>query len=786
MIYVKLIRYELKKIISLPFIKILLAVLLVANIIVCCFFARGRDARREIVIYGEYIDKVYSLYLSDPDIFFSEYDRINGDIKSMEFGDELESIYGEGEIGDYFLFSIVYGYATADETYHTEIKDYIKQAQRIHNDLNASGKGKDNFAYRYQSQIIDKYNKLDSVVTLSDKPVYGWDNYFSYTAETVFALLFIIAAGTAIFLNDKKYGFYNIESVCRRGRTSTTVSKIAALLLLCITVSVLFTLSSLMSVELISGFSDITAPVQSVDGLSMVSYHVSILGFLIITALFKLCAIIACCFIAAAAAAFSGNYLISYLSGVIFIAVNLIVSKISAITAGQWKYLNIFSVSSANELPARYRATELFGTSVSMTVILLFAGTGLCILLFALILRFYNIVSVRLRIQRTGKRLKSGKAPGAALFTEVYKFPKHMLSLYTNELYKSRWAYLLLALLLGLKISSSVQYYAPITSSYDRVYRQYIDEIGGEYTDEKADYINGEYTACASVLGRYNDMQQQFWDGKITKSEYKIFLQDYAMAQAKFLVLTDLKTQSAYLRNIAGQGICGWFVYDTGFLKYISQDVDWYLMAFIIILCCDIFAKEYTKTSSRGAVISLIQTTKKGRGRLYLRKLTVSLLSTVPAYIVFKTVDFICLLRNYKLPPNEAPVISVRYLQNAVASTSMQSYFLMTVLLGLAGVMLLSVICLSLSQILKNQIYIYSVAAAVVILPNIIQRVGVTFCQYFDMTQLVNVNYIYKISIDLKISGTYGWLAVFFIFYTAAALGMMYASSRQVRKGGLV
>lgn len=57
------------------------------------------------------------------------------------------------------------------------------------------------------------------------------------------------------------------------------------------------------------------------------------------------------------------------------------------------------------------------------------------------------------------------------------------------EFFKNKAVFLLLALLLIGKCVLSSQAYAWKDTSYNRIYLQYIAEIGGEYSAEKTEYI---------------------------------------------------------------------------------------------------------------------------------------------------------------------------------------------------------------------------------------------------------------------------------------------------------
>ena len=352
------------------------------------------------------------------------------------------------------------------------------------------------------------------------------------------------------------------------------------------------------------------------------------------------------------------------------------------------------------------------------------------------------------------------------------------------EFFKNKAVFLLLALLLIGKCVLSSQAYAWKDTSYNRIYLQYIAEIGGEYSAEKTEYIEKEYREQTRIVRKSEEMEKKFTDGLISPSEYEDYLQQYSAAQAKVEVLLDLKEQSTHLELLYTEnGILGAYIFPVGFEKYINQGADWLLMIFICVLCCNTFIVEFGKTSSRGAVISLIQSTSRGRTSLYKTKLLLVGLSVTTVYWLFFIMDYANLSANWLLPDMGELLVSYSDFGNVSAAFTFGGYFALTALSGYFGALLISLICVSVSQLLKEAVFIYAICATVFIVPHFAGRVGVNVCDYFNLTNLINTNALFGMSNRLQWMGVFGWFTVFFLSCMLLTGTLVSISAKQIQKG---
>ena len=352
------------------------------------------------------------------------------------------------------------------------------------------------------------------------------------------------------------------------------------------------------------------------------------------------------------------------------------------------------------------------------------------------------------------------------------------------EFFKNKAVFLLLALLLVGKCVISSRTYAWKDTPYNRIYLQYVTEIGGEYSAEKAEYIEKEYREQSIIVRNSEKMEKDFLAGIIGIDEYEAYLQAFSAAQVKVSVLLDLKEQSSHLERLyTEKGVLGSYIFPVGLETYLYQGADWLLMIFICVLCCNTFIIEFGKTSSRGAVISLLQSTPRGRASLYKTKLCLIVAAVTVVYWTFFIIDYVNLSSDWLLPNASDLLVSYRTFKKAPISFTFGGYFALTACVGFLGALMISLTCVSVAQMTKEPVFVYVICATILIVPHFTESVGVEVCGYFNFTNLVNTNELFLMSNKLQWMGSFGWLTVFTVSCTLLTGILVLLSAKQIQKG---
>ncbi len=784
--YTKLLLYELKKLFSIKYVKIMLLVFVAANLVFCSL--ETNVAINHITTdKAKYIEIAIEKYKQDPDAFLEYRESL------IDNNDQTTAtICPTGEYSDWTLYNSAYEYCMANDEYHNTLGSIIGTTESIKSNYEYAGET-DNYLYRYQLDVLKHYRHLDANVTIEPTITRSWNTYFKYNGEFMFFALFLVVCAIAVMLGDRQNGFYAIESTCKNGRRLTFAAKFGALMAVSVLAVLIFTASSLIAVFSISYFCSPLAPVQSVEALRLVPYEISILGFLAVFTGVKIMS--ACVFSAVVGAlcVLSKNYVFAFALGAGFIGLNYYVTTLDVLQVKQWKYLSLWLTCDAEETLSRFRSVDVFGASVDILAVFAFVAVVILALSLAVCLVFHHSRSPKSKemvdIFTFIGKIKNGLTEffdKISLHKKKKPF-KGKTSVTAFELAKNKFVLASLVFLLIIKIFASADYFTPVERTYDRLYKKYVLEIEGVYSDEKLKYIDTQYSECERIMQKKTYMENSYYAGKISDTEFEDYMREYNTASASIKVLADLKTQARYLQRIYRfSGIEGSFFYEADVLHYADKGVDFLLLLFVGVLGCNSYVKEYGKTSSQGSISQILKSTKKGRMYTFARKLGMVLAFSALAWILFEAIDLVFFLSRYELPGLSVLLVSSQSYKNAPEAFTLANYFLFKTVISFFGTLAVAALCFAISQLLRDFTLVFTTAAACIVIPNVIYSAGATVCGYFDITMLYNTDELFRLSLGASAQRPMLWFIIFFAFTLTLALVLCAAAARQIKKGGRV
>jgi len=372
MTFMKLIYYEMKKLFSFTFIRLIVALTLVLNIAMAIFYIYPLNKFN----CEEEMKTLYEMSQTDPDLFRAKYDAVIEQWYSGE-GGGYSMDYTNGKMHDRTLFFTVECFVNADADYQKQMKEFVAKT-----DAMAQMLPPDSYNYRYQQAVIEKYEALSETVEIKNEPVYGWIQYFGYSAEVLLVLIAVFACAVVVGMGDTTTGFLPIRASSPRGGKSTIAAKFVTVVTVCFILSIVFALSSLITVGSIYGLSDPSNAIQSVfsdvnlgtleregrrvDQLFFCPLPLSIAEFLAVFFLQKAMASVMCGIVIFTVAILGKRYWLSGAVGGIFLFLQYRMNELSLFTMGQWKFLSVFSVFSAETFLSRLRCVDLFGYPVDL------------------------------------------------------------------------------------------------------------------------------------------------------------------------------------------------------------------------------------------------------------------------------------------------------------------------------------------------------------------------------------------------------------------------------------
>ncbi len=772
----KLIYYEIKKLCSNPYLLGVAAVLLAASMI---FFGMSvKEQSKYEEKYSKYIPEIVEMYETDPERFESEYQRIYDLMMSDDF--IIEYIYGEeGVVDDYSLFSYVHDYVEADAEYHEKLDGVIRESERIKKRLEkVSEANKETFAYRYQTEVIEKYTYLDENVTLGDKIVFGWDSYFGTDTELIFVFAAVLIFAVYAATNDYNNGFYAIEKACVNGRGRTARAKYAALVILGAVWTAVFFVSSIAVTQLTVGLTSPFVPIQSVEMYRVCQLDVSIFGFLCLSFLLKLAVITVSLSVVMGVTSITRKNIYGIAVGALLLLSGFIMSGLD-ITAGDGKYINLWSAYNLSDWLGRYRALAVFGYSVPLIFVALCVFVLVAVIAVGLHIYGFSHVKKpphkralpRLDLSRLSSKIKLPRPK-----------PRYGTRLLSYEHRKRLWILPLLAVLIVIKCDWAAEYYERTETTFFRIYREYLEEIGGKYTPAKAEYISEEYAKNQEIYALHDEVMRACESGEITAKQLSNFLSDYSAAQAKLPVLEKLSGTSDYLGRLYKNGTVGSFVNEYEYYRYANVGTDWYLTVFLWAVAVSAFMMERRKTSSSSPPEFLINTMPRGRIATLGAKFALTVSVSLVAALVFKSLDLLYHSASLEMPSADTLLVSLSNYAFAPASVTVGGHLVLVAVSSVVGAVLSATLFFFFAQLVRDTLSAFVLSAVLMFAPGLLTAAGVDMFKYIDIAKLTDTDAVYKLAGEAAMGVQLAFALVFAAIAAITAVIAAYSIGK-VRKG---
>ena len=743
--------YEIKKISGVKYIWVFMFVLLILNTFAAWYTAGKTPAANEP---ARMISDFFDLYSESPaelDAHYAEMQEFDAAQETLvrnaiRAGDpdfvpeSLPDIYSSDPgFSDKQLFSKLYAVLGAEDAYREKLGSVIVRAKENLSAYSDIGINENSFAWKYQNRVITLYEKVRDEVMIESVYTHGWDEYFSYDTVNVFIFATLLTLCAVIFSQENQTGFLPIMRVSKNGRVKTAVAKLITALIMTFAVVMSFTLSTFAVYGLRIGFSGDNA-LQSLETFTLSPYRISIFGYLAASVGIKLLAFSVFSLTIIALSAALRNQIIVCLSGLAFLGLNLILSRLPI------EPLDLISSASVTPIFERYRAVNVFGNAAGVLPTLII-GYAL-VLLFAAVLTIvfhaggigeirpafidslisdYLMLSAKLRnrLSRTASKhpRRERVYSSSLVLAEVFK-----------TLISSRFI-VVVVLILAVKVCYSYKVNRPSDSYADAVYKEYMTKLSGELTDEKLGFIVSEREMINETLDKKTSVERKYKEGRIGFDDYCAFLSDYNYAYSRSKLFSVIEEHALYLQNEEdATGIRGQFVYDTGWKKLYSEGADLFLYASILLLMTGTFAAEYASGSSKGVFIDLLRSTKNGRRKTFTAKLVSSGIIALTLSLVMNATDAITIMSGYELPLGNAPLCSIEMFSGAGVGITIAGYSVVFFATRTLGALIMSMLVCALSELLAKYIPILGTAIALTLLP--------ALCAYFGLAAAEKLNFL--------------------------------------------
>lgn len=399
-----------------------------------------------------------------------------------------------------------------------------------------------------------------------------------------------------------------------------------------------------------------------------------------------------------------------------------------------FKYCNLFSYFFLNEVYEKYLNMNLLGFPVNSRKLLL----GLLPVLLAAGLSLVILIGARKRQEGNGRLWMR-------LYDRVRRGSDRVvcrLHGFGMELYKLLFVQkgLVVLVLLGWLLTQMMSLFGDNIILYSGLLETRLEEWEGpvdspavaEKMQKEREYLDGEYAA-------YEKLQEGYRAGKIGVEELEIASAGMTVTNHRKEVYDQIASRQEELKEIqARTGVTPWILNDSWLEQLIGEDtgrnqrkIGMTVLLFLTILLAPLYAYE-NQTGAR----AVIRGAGKGRGRLVLRKQLLAALGVLLVGGMVYGADLWSVVRLYGMRGLDAPVQSVKWMQNS------DWHMTLGQLLALVGLARLLVLWSAAQGMLLLSSLVRKVQSAVlagvflIVLPSALWVIGVEVLQYASFAWL--------------------------------------------------
>lgn len=586
---------------------------------------------------------------------------------------------------------------------------------------------KESFSYKNIMRTAEDYAGLEST-NLSLGNDFSFTESLNYGATDYFLIAVILMLCVYLFRFERDKGLYSLVHSSKRGRLQTVAAKLGAMMLLTALITLLFGFSIFAESAILFGKWDFSRTIQSIsdyrncilpltcDSFSLLFLFGKIMFMLLIAAFF------AAVFIAVS------NTALTYGLSIGVIAGEYLLYRTAPFEL--LRYVNVFYGLDGGQIFGKYHNLDIFTQPVRANTLTILAAIIIVIATLLLSVLFFTL-----------KGQESAANPLAAAwerFKQKHGKIRGTTCIWNGELYKylisSRMAIVMLVLLIFAVVSSlgTVQYRS--TDKAQNAYRDYLAAYQGQTPEQAAPSLAEERNRFAQLRQRAEEIEA---DETLSQHEKETVLRSidsilsssgagFEMVDRQYERLIELKKQGVNA-IFADEIICADFIYNP---HREWQNTLLSLMLLVLTLPF-IFTFEY-----RREMIDLLSATRGGRLRLFRAKMLIAFLSTLFTFAVCYVPFIIRFIRSFGTKSISAPLVCVEtYAQSGMRISVGFAYALEMLAYFMLMLFALSVIVI-LSLTVKNHFLSTAASASALLIPMLVLygfkgvRVGALFTEH--------------------------------------------------------
>lgn len=518
---------------------------------------------------------------------------------------------------------------------------------------------------------------------------------------------------------DKKLFF--ITRSTRHGVLHSMAAKLAALLIHCTLLTVLFYMVSILFFGISAGWFDPGASLQSIAAYTESCLPISILGYILLSVLAKALVLFGIGAVLTVFCIGSGIAVLPFLAGAGIIGISALLYYL--IPAGSvfavCKYLSPVGLMKTENLYGGYLNFNLFGYPVSRL--------SLSIGLMLLICAAGAIGSLLLFCRMQSFEVKKLRLPISIPF-------RPHTNLFRHESYKilitNRALLILLVFAVLLTYRSLDRTYTP--SVGEQYYQNIMTELEGELTDEKESLVLSEKARYEEALAKIEQIDGMVSAGSLSDDTADALKNQANMTLAFYPAFQRIEAQYEHIKTDGGS-----FVYDTGYLYLfgILEDafsVDFLMLSIgIVIAMSGAISIEYQTGS-----LFLTGATKAGKQKILFCKALICALVAAALTVIPILCRIYCISSVYPMHSLSAAIQDISHFNGFAVPMPILCFILLFAFSQILSAVLVALITMAISVWRKHQAQTVFFALLVLAVPMLLKLLGFEIAKWFSLYPL--------------------------------------------------
>lgn len=640
----------------------------------------------------------------------------------------FEKYYESYQNGNYLLYtdSLSQESAFINELYEEYSKvsgysEYLASVQKNRVTLEGisifQDSGKTDFTSRNIEKSAADYAALEKV-QLRWQPSKGISAVMESRITDILLFSGVLLFVGGLITEEKEKGLFHISRATRHGISASIISKLLAMLIHCVGMTVAMLGVGLLFSSATMGLGDLTVSIQSLAPYMESSLSISVLEYIVLSVLTK--SITLFCFGAmlTGLAIYCSKGFAPYFAGLGMIGLSgALCFGIPAYSIlNPLKYMNFIGFMETEQLYGAYLNLNILGWPVSRLALTL-AVLGIAVLVSAAACLCLFLQGGNLELAKTPHSLPICFKPHNNLFRhEAYKL------LITN---KALLILLCFAVLLGY-YGCSQKYYS---SAGEQYYQSMMQQLEGELDDNKENLILSERERYEEAYLKLSQIDALTESGKLDSAASEAMKLEWEAVLTFYPSFQRVEQQYERVKQNGGE-----FVYDTGYLYLFGKMDDSFLINLLLLSVCMVLAfyngisMEYKRKSWE-----LLGASKAGRRKIIMRKLWICIICAMAMTLVPWIFRSICISKVFPLAEWHTLIQNIPAFEGVCIKMPVICFTLIVIISQMLAVMLTGILTLGISAWRRNDIQAMFFSLLLLVIPLVLKLMGLEPTGWFSV-----------------------------------------------------